>query len=175
MRSEGVKHDKQEKKRENGSAVCTRRKGNTKKGNTKYNTICTRERFVFLKFVDNVATKTETKVKEQEVENREMHDRGGLTCQRCVNLTEVEGMAEAERKKRENVRVIEDCYHVRGGCMLQAWRGTSRSTALGRGVPVEVGTDGGVHSSTCKSCEPHKCRRACTVELVRTVEVVMAG
>ena len=130
---------------------------------------------MFLKFVDNVARKTETKVKEQEVENREMPDRGGLTCQRCVNVTEVGGMSEAERKKRGNVRVTEEYFHVRGGCMLQAWRGTSMSTALGRGVPVEVGTDGGVHSSTCKSCEPCVCRRVCTVELVRTVEVVVAG
>ena len=73
---------------------------------------------MFLKFVDKVATKTETKVKEQEVENREMHDRGRLTCQRCVNVTDAQGMAEAERKKRGKVRVTEKCYHVRDGCML---------------------------------------------------------
>ena len=121
---------------------------------------------MFLKFVDNVATKTETKVEEQEVENRDMHDRGGLTCQRCVNVTEVEGMSEAERKKRGKVCVTEECYHVRGGCILQAWRGTSRSTALGRGVPGEVGTNGGVHSSSCKSGEPCVCLRSCTVKLV---------
>ena len=32
--------------------------------------------------------------------------------------------------------------------MLQAWWGTSRSAALGRGVPSEAWTDGGVRSST---------------------------
>ena len=32
-----------------------------------------------MKFVDNVATKTKTKLRKQEVEKREMHDRGG--CQ----------------------------------------------------------------------------------------------
>ena len=83
-------------------------------------------------------------------------------------MTEVESMSDfflfAERKKRGNVRVTEECYrvrggkkgnvrvteeyyHVRGGCMLQAWRGTSRSAALGRGVPTEAGTDGGERSS----------------------------
>ena len=117
-----------------------------------------------MKFVCDVATKAETKSKMQKAEMREMHDRGGLTCQRCVNVTEVESMSEAERKKRGNVRVTEECdrvrggkkgnvrvteeyYHVRGGCMLQTWRDTSRSAALGRGVPTEAGTDGGERSS----------------------------
>ena len=52
-----------------------------------------------MKFVCDVATKAETKSKMQKAEMREMHDRGGLTCQRCVNVTEVESMSEAERKE----------------------------------------------------------------------------
>ena len=132
-----------------------------------------------MKFVTNVATKAETKVKMQKAEKREMHDRGGLTCQRCVNVT------EAERKKRGNVRVTEEyyrgrggnrgkrnvrgteeCYHVRGGCMLQALRVTSRSAALGRGVPSEGRTDAAPRGPV-----PGVCLRACTVEVVRMVEV----
>ena len=94
-----------------------------------------------------------------------MNDRGGFTCQRCVNVTEVECMSEAERQKRGNVRmteedryrvrggkkgnvrVTEEYYHVRGGCILQAWRDTSKSVALMWGMPSEAGTDGGERSS----------------------------
>ena len=92
-----------------------------------------------MKFVCDVATKAETKVKMQKAEKRERHDRGGLTFQRCVNVTEVESMSEAERKKRGNVRMTEECYRVRGGCMLQALRGTSRSAALGDACRVRWG------------------------------------
>ena len=48
--------------------------------------------------------------------------------------------------------------------MLQAWRVTSRSAALGRGVRSEAGTGGGVRSVSV-------CLRSCTVEVVRMVEV----
>ena len=44
-----------------------------------------------------------------------MYDRGGLTCQRCVKVTEVESMSEAERKKRGSVCMTEEYYRVRGG------------------------------------------------------------
>ena len=98
-----------------------------------------------MKFVKQRGTNAETKIRKAG--KREMHDRGGLTCQRCVNVTEVESMSEAERKKRGNVRMTEEYYRVRGGCMLQAWRGTSRSATLMRGVPTEAGTDGGERSS----------------------------
>ena len=66
-----------------------------------------------MKFVKQRGTNAETKIRKAG--KREMHDRGGLTCQRCVNVTEVESMSEAERQKRGNVRVTEECYRVRGG------------------------------------------------------------
>ena len=84
-------------------------------------------------------------------------------------MTEVQSMSEAEKRKRGNVRVTEECYLVRGGCMLQALRGTSRSAALGRRVPSEMG-----RVEACAAPRgpvPGVCLHACTVELVRMVEV----
>ena len=53
--------------------------------------------------------------------------------------------------------------------MLQALRGTSRSAALGRGVPSDARR---VEACAApRSPVPGVCLRACTVELVRMMEV----
>ena len=79
-------------------------------------------------------------------------------------------MSEARRKEETSyVRVTEEYYHVRGGCMLQALRSTSRSAALGRGVPSEAGWVDACAAP--RGPVPGVCLHARTVEVVRMVGV----
>ena len=51
-----------------------------------------------------VATKAEIEGKCRK--RKEVRDRGGLTCQRWINVTEVESMSEAERERKNCMQTV---------------------------------------------------------------------